>query len=54
MDKDVSKAYDELVPQDQLVIDAMIVTLYKKDQEIRNLVAGLLRRVEQESEARGA
>jgi hypothetical protein len=38
MDENVRKAYDKLVPVDQLVIDAMIVALSTKDIQIRGLV----------------
>lgn len=38
MDDEVRKAYDHLVPADQLVIDAMIVALYKKDKQIAECV----------------
>jgi len=39
MDENIRKAYEKLVPADQLVIDAMIVALSTKDTQIRNLVA---------------
>ncbi len=38
MDREVQKAYDLLVPGDQLVVDAMIATLVKKDREIAELI----------------
>ena len=38
MNSDIQKAYESLVPADQLVIDAMIVSLYKKDKQILDLV----------------
>ena len=41
MDSIVIRAYDDLVPADQLVVDAMIVTLTKKDKQIKELVADI-------------
>lgn len=38
MKKEVQEAYDRLVPGDQLVVDAMIITLYQKDKQIRDCV----------------
>ena len=46
MDSDVQKAYDYLVPADQLVVDAMIVTLYQKDMRIRELAEDVLKHME--------
>lgn len=38
MDKKILTAYSKLVPKDQLVIDAMIISLYQKDKQINALV----------------
>lgn len=38
MDKKILIAYELLVPTDQLVVDAIIVTLAKKDKQISDLV----------------
>ena len=38
MEYKLQQAYESLVPRDQLIIDAMIVTLAKKDRQIRDLV----------------
>ena len=46
MDAEVAKAYDDLVPADQLVVDAMIIVLTKKDREIQELVASILRQLD--------
>ncbi len=37
----VVKAYDMLVPKDQLVVDAMIIALYEKEVEIRKMATGI-------------
>lgn len=47
MNAEAIKAYDSLVPADQLVIDAMIVTLYKKDKQIRELVSEICKDLEE-------
>lgn len=44
MNAQVLQAYEALVPADQLVIDAAIITLYKKDVEIRKLVQDVMAR----------
>ena len=36
MEKELQKAYDYLTPKDQLIVNAMIIALYEKDQQIRN------------------
>lgn len=41
MDAEVLKAYDSLVPADQLVIVAVIISLSKKDKEIHNLATAV-------------
>lgn len=38
MNPEVLKAYESLVPNDQLIIDAIIASLYRKDKQIRDLV----------------
>jgi hypothetical protein len=38
MDTRTIKAYDELVPAEQLVVDAMIHALYSKEIKLRNVV----------------
>lgn len=35
MNKEIQKAYDTLVPSDQLVIDALILMLVAKDNRIQ-------------------
>jgi len=50
VDKEIIKAYDSLVPADQLVIDAMIVALYKKDKQIRDLVSHVHKKLDEEEE----
>jgi hypothetical protein len=42
MNKDVLAAYEKLVLADQLVIDAMIVALYKKDCEISRMAVHIM------------
>ncbi len=42
MQADVLTAYNYLVPADQIVIDAMIIALYKKDKEIRKIAKASL------------
>ena len=39
MNEEILKAYKSLVPADQLVIDAMIVALFKKDKQIRDVTS---------------
>lgn len=41
MDKKILEAYEYLVPVDQLVIDAMVISLFKKDKQIGELVKEL-------------
>lgn len=43
MDNDIQTAYESLVPADQLVIDAMIVSLYKKDKQIRDMTTEVMK-----------
>ncbi len=38
MEDSVLKAYEYLTPAEQLGIDLVILALYRKDMEIRNLV----------------
>lgn len=38
MDKKILTAYRKLVPKDQLIINAMIISLYQKDKQISALV----------------
>jgi len=38
MSPQIRKAYESLVPADQLIVDAVIITMAKKDREIRDLV----------------
>ncbi len=46
MEHKLQQAYESLVPGDQLVIDAMIVTLVKKDKQIRDLVQAVHKELE--------
>ena len=46
MEDNVGKAYESLVPKDQLVIDAMIIALYQKDLEIRKLYKGVMEQLD--------
>lgn len=48
MDKTVAKAYDALVPADQLVVDAVIATLYTKDRQITDLVKHISKELDKE------
>jgi hypothetical protein len=50
MDQKVVAAYDSLVPADQLIIDAMISTLYAKDLEIRKMAVGVKEMMEKEQQ----
>lgn len=47
VNKDIQKAYDALVPADQLVVDAMIVALYQKDKELRNVTQEVMKLLDQ-------
>ena len=47
MNKTVTKAYELLVPNDQLVIDAMIASLVQKDKQIRDLVAHISKQLDE-------
>ena len=40
------KAYDSLVPTDQLIIDSMIIALQQKDKRIRELCDHILVRMD--------
>jgi len=46
MDSKVHQAYKSLAPADQLVVDAMIVALYQKDKQIRDLVKHVTARLD--------
>lgn len=50
MDKQVIRAYDKLVPADQLIIDAMIAALSVKDREVSSLTKELIRLVNEKEE----
>lgn len=41
MDAVFVKAYNKLTPADQLLVDALVSTLSRKDDEIRKLVEGV-------------
>lgn len=41
MESQVLTAYEYLIPADQILIDAMIIALYKKDKELRKLVKAI-------------
>ena len=45
MDEKVSKAYEMLAPEDQLVIDAMIAALWKKDNQLRDVLKEIEQRL---------
>ena len=47
MDKRVLQAYEMLVPADQLVVDAMIASLFKKDEQIGDMVKELHKRLDE-------
>jgi hypothetical protein len=38
MNNDVRLAYEALVPRDQIVVDAMIISLYEKDAQLRKVL----------------
>lgn len=38
MNETVRKSYDQLVPSDQLIIDAMIASLLSKDRQLRSVL----------------
>ena len=42
MNKDILEAYEHLVPADQLIVYAMIVALYTKDQKNKALTDHIL------------
>lgn len=48
MDAEVLKSYEYLTPADRLVIDAMIISLYKKDVNIRHLVKEVMDSLEKD------
>lgn len=52
MHKKIQEAYDELVPRDQLVVDAIIATLLGKDKEIASLMTEMKKWLEDESKNR--
>jgi hypothetical protein len=41
MNPKIIKAYDSLVPIDQIVIDSMIATLVGKDKQIKDMATGI-------------
>ena len=45
-------AYDKLAPADQLIIDAMVITLVKKDKQISDLVAHVHAELDAEESAK--
>ena len=45
MDINVRKANKMLVPKDQLVIDAMIIALYEKDKQLRDVLKEVEKRL---------
>ena len=52
MDADIKSAYESLVPADQLVVDAMIVTLYKKDKQIRDVTSEVIKYINSSQESK--
>ncbi len=50
MDGQLQKAFDTLVPKDQLIVGAMIIALTTKDQEIAELTEHVRRQLEPPTE----
>ena len=50
MDDKIKVSYEALVPKDQIVIDAMILTLFEKDRRYSRMVEDIMHAHAQEKE----
>jgi len=50
MNTAVIEAYDQLVPSDQLIIDAMVVALFQKDKQITEMAREVMKMLDNQRE----
>lgn len=50
MDEKLCKAYETLVPNDQLIVDSLIVRLVEKDKQIHGLIGQLQELLDEKGE----